>query len=162
MVFLVILSILTGFWQILGPRLCKPVTNGGNMLLSALQSISNAGGKTLAINRDSSGGGWFDQTELRTIYADKHSTIVLTDLNARDAEIHQSTTTVSSDGLTHSVASDLESNAVADPINTYVLINNTDGTRVEITTDKGNNESVLAKMIATNDNAPPKAKAIAA
>jgi trimeric autotransporter adhesin len=42
-------------------------------------------------------------------------------------EIHQATTTVSIDGLTRSVATDLDSNTTADRINTHALVNNADG-----------------------------------
>ena len=130
-VFLVILSILTGFWGIFGPRPRKPVTNCGGVLLCAVQAITSADSKT--INPDRAGGGWFEETEVRTIYADKHSTIVVTDLNAGGAEFHQSTT-VSIDGLTRSVATDLDSNGVADRINTNVLVINSDSSSMKTTT----------------------------
>ena len=160
--FLVILSILTVLWGIFGPGLRKPVTLGGDVLLSAVQTISSADGKLITISHDSTGGGWFDQTEVRTIFADKRSTIVVTDLNANGAEIHQTTTMVSADGLAGSVTTDLDNNGMADRINTHILVNNGDSSRVENTTDTGNNGTLLDKVITTNDNAPLKYKAKAA
>jgi hypothetical protein len=110
---------------------------GSGVLPNAVQTSTSAEGKLIAINPDSTGGGCFDQAEVRTIYADKHTTIVVTDLNANEAEIRQATTTVAVDGLTRNVATDLDNNGVADRINTHVLVNNGDGSRVETTTDTG-------------------------
>ena len=127
--------------------------NGGGILTSVIQTITSIDGKSITINRDSTGGGWFDQTEQRTTYADGHRTLVITDKNAdgraatdtvrqkgpadlfelrtrravlrgAGAEIHQATTTVSIDGFTRSVGTDMDSDLLADLINSYVLVSN--------------------------------------
>ena len=127
--------------------------NGGGILTSVIQTITSIDGKLITINRDSTGGGWFDQTEQRTTYADGHRTLVITDKNAdgraatdtvrqkgpvdlfelrahrailrgAGVEIHQATTTVLIDGFTRSVGTDMDSNATADRIHTHALVNN--------------------------------------
>jgi hypothetical protein len=77
--------------------------NGGGVLITSIQTISTIDGHSITINRDSTGGGWFDQQEVRTIFGDGHKTVVVTDKNADGSEIHQATTTVSIDGLSRSV-----------------------------------------------------------
>ena len=47
--------------------------------------------------------------------------------NADGTEIHHATTTVSIDGLTRSVGTDMDSDLMADRINTYALLNNCGG-----------------------------------
>jgi hypothetical protein len=74
------------------------------------------------------------------------------ELNAvspKPTETSVTETTVSTDGLTRSVATDLDSNGTADRINTHTLVNNPDGSRVETTTDTGNNGTLLDKVIST-------------
>ena len=128
--------------------------NGVVILTSVIETITSIDGKSITINRDSTGGGWFDQTELRlvrrsfseggTTYADGHRTLLITDKNAdgraatntfrqkgsvdlfelrgAGAEIDQATTTLSIDGFTRSVGTDMDSDAAADCINTYDLV----------------------------------------
>ena len=103
------------------------LNNGGGILTSAIQTITSIDGKSISINRDSTGGGWLDQSEVRTTYADGHRTLVITDKNADGTEIDQATTTVSIDGLTRSVGTDMDSDLLADRINTYALLNNRGG-----------------------------------
>ena len=103
------------------------LNNGGGILTSAIQTITSIDGKSISINRDSTGGGWLDQSEVRTTYADGHRTLVITDKNADGTEIDQATTTVSIDGLTRSVGTDMDSDLLADRINSYALLNNRGG-----------------------------------
>jgi Ca2+-binding RTX toxin-like protein len=123
--------------------------NGGGILTSAIQTITSIDGKSITINRDSTGGGWYDQSETRTTFADGHRTVVITDKNADGTEIHQATTTVSIDGLTRSVGTDLDSNATADRINTHALVNNGDGSRTETVSDTSNNATLLDRSVMT-------------
>jgi Ca2+-binding RTX toxin-like protein len=116
--------------------------NGGGVLINTIQTITSMDGKSVTINRDSTGGGWFDQQEVRTTFADGHRTLVITDKNADGTEIHQASTTVSIDGLVRSVGTDLDSNGVADLIVTDTLVNNADGSRYDTRTVTGNNGTV--------------------
>jgi trimeric autotransporter adhesin len=70
-------------------------------------------------------------------------------VSPKPTETSVTETTVSTDGLTRSVATDLDSNGTADRINTHTLVNNPDGSRVETTTDTGNNGTLLDKVIST-------------
>ena len=49
--------------------------------------------------------------------------MVITNKNADGTEIHQATTTVSIDGLTRSVGTDMDSDAVANCFNSQALVN---------------------------------------
>ena len=65
--------------------------NGGNVLLDAKTTVTSADGKTITISRDSTGGGWFDQREVRVTNADASRTITLTDLNPDGTTIRSET-----------------------------------------------------------------------
>jgi Ca2+-binding RTX toxin-like protein len=121
--------------------------NGGGVLIDSIQTITSSDGKSITINRDTTGGGWYNLSETRTTFVDGHRTLVVTDKNADGSEIHQATTTVSIDGLTRSVATDIDSNAIADRINTHALVNNADGSRTETTTDTSANGTLLDRVV---------------
>jgi trimeric autotransporter adhesin len=123
--------------------------NGGGVLINVIQTITSIDGKSVTINRDSTGGGWFDQSEQRTTFADGSRTFVVTDKNADGSEIRQATTTLSINGLTRSVGTDLDSNATADRIATIALVNNADGSRTETITDTSNNGTLLDRSVMT-------------
>ena len=121
------------------------LNNGGGILTSAIQTITSIDGKSITINRDPAGGGWFDQSEVRTTYADGHRTLVITDKNADGSEIHQATTTVSIDGFTRSVGTDMDSDLLADRISTYALLNNRGG----IGEAANDNQQQFARQLAS-------------
>lgn len=55
--------------------------NGGNLLLDSKQTITSTDGKTITISYDSTGGGWFNQREVRVTNPDGSRAITITDLN---------------------------------------------------------------------------------
>ncbi len=125
--------------------------NGGNIKLSSVQTITSADAKTITINRDSIGGGWYDQTETRITATDGSRIITITDKNPDGSEIKQVSTSYTVDGLSKTVSTDLDSNLTADQIVTDATATLVDGSRYETETVKSNNATILGyKWTATS------------
>lgn len=71
-------------------------------------TTTSADGNTITIERDSTGGGWFDQIETRITLADGSRTIEIEDLTEDGTVIGRAFETVSADGLTRSQDTDLD------------------------------------------------------
>ena len=83
--------------------------------VSATETVTSADGLVITINRDNSGGGWFDQQEVRTTDAVTGAlTIVKSDLAEDGSVIRSVTETFSADGLTRSEAMDLDGDGNAE------------------------------------------------
>jgi trimeric autotransporter adhesin len=127
--------------------------SGGGTKLSAVQTVTSADGKTITISRDTTGGSWFAQVEVQATAGDGSRTDTITNLNADGSEINKSTTSYSANGLTKTVAADIDGNGTTDRTVTDSLVVNGDGSRNETVTTTSNNGSDLGTVwTATSAN----------
>jgi len=120
--------------------------NGGGTKLSAVQTVTSADGKTITISRDSTGGGWFSQVEVQATAADGSRTDTITNLNADGSDINKSTSSYSVNGLTKTVAIDIDGNGTTDRTVTDSLAVNGDASRNETVATTSNNGSDLGTV----------------
>ncbi|WP_411892842.1 calcium-binding protein [Yoonia sp. SDW83-1] len=101
------------------------------ILLNRTVTTTSADGNTVSIERDSTGGGWFDQTELRVTAADGSMTIVTTDIGQDGSVIRSVDEAVSADGLTRTEAIDSDGDGLADVTVTHEIVVFENGGRLE-------------------------------
>lgn len=138
-----------------GGEVVKTVTNSVGataataILTDRTVTTTSADGKTITIERDSTGGGWFDQTEVRITAADGSMTIVTTDFGQDGTMIRRVNESVSADGMTRTEAVDRDGDGAADSIMTRAIIENPDGSRSETVTIKNPDNSVRSAVTET-------------
>ncbi len=131
------------------------------VLTSQTVTSTSADKLVVTIQRDSLGGGWFDQVETRTTHAvNKSMTIVVTDLSSDGSTIRQVTETVSADGMTRSEAIDHDGDGDIDLTINHVIVVNGDGSRSETITHLNNDGSTRSAVTETV-SADGKVKTIA-
>ena len=104
------------------------------LTVSRVVTSRSADGAVVSIDRDSTGGGWFDQSEVQTIHADGSRTVVITDLAKDGTVIRSSTETMTADGQTRSDAIDEDGSGTTDLTETHVISTDAAGVRTEETT----------------------------
>lgn len=104
------------------------------LTVSRVVTSRSADGADVSIDRDSTGGGWFDQSEVQTIHADGSRTVVITDLAKDGTVIRSSTETMTPDGQTRSDAIDEDGSGTTDLTETHVISTDAAGVRTEETT----------------------------
>ncbi|EBA12653.1 calcium-binding protein [Roseobacter sp. CCS2] len=119
------------------------------ILLNQTVTTTSADGNTVTIERDSTGGGWFDQIEVRTTATDGSMTIVTTDVGKDGTTIRSVDEAVSADGLTRTEAIDNDGDGIADITMTHVIVVNADGSRAETTTVTNPDGSVRSVVTET-------------
>lgn len=108
-------------------------------------TMTSADGATVTIERESTGGGWFDQVETWTTQTDDSKTIVVTELSDDGSVIRSITESVSADGLIRSEQIDADGDGSVDLINDHSIVINANGSRVEsIITKNGKFLNALA------------------
>ncbi|WP_368039866.1 beta strand repeat-containing protein, partial [Ruegeria atlantica] len=132
---------------------------GSAVLVNATKTTTSADGKTVTIERDSTGGGWYDQTEVRTTHADDSMIIVTTDRGSDGSVIRSSTETVSADGLTRTDAIDEDGDGTVDLTISHVIVVNADGTRSE-TIRHLNEDGSLRSAVTESVSADGRTKTI--
>ncbi|MCG7522233.1 DUF4214 domain-containing protein [Ruegeria sp. Ofav3-42] len=130
------------------------------VLVSATKTTTSADGQIVTIERDSTGGGWYDQTEVRTTHADDSMTIVTTDRGSDGNVIRSSTETVSADGLTRTDAIDEDGDGTVELTISHVIVVNADGTRSE-TIRYLNEDGSLRSAVTESISADGRTKTIA-
>ncbi len=130
------------------------------ILTSETKTTTSADGNTITIERDSTGGGWYDQTEVRTTHADDSMTIVTTDIGPDGSVIRSSTETVSADGLTRTDAIDEDGDGGVDLTITHTIVINADGSRSE-TIEYFNEDGSLRSSVTESVSADGQTKTIA-
>ncbi|KIC42768.1 hypothetical protein RA27_05345 [Ruegeria sp. ANG-R] len=130
------------------------------ILLSETRTTTSADGNTVTIERDSTGGGWYDQTEVRTTHGDDSMTIVTTDRDPNGGVIRSSTETVSADGLTRADAIDEDGDGLVDLTITHTIVINADGSRSE-TIEHFNQDGSLRSSVTESVSADGQTKTIA-
>jgi hypothetical protein len=121
------------------------------------QTTISADNKIITINRDSMGGGWFDQSEVRTTNANGSVTTVISDLAKSGAVLHRQTENVSIDGSVRTEVTDENNDNVADTTVNHTITTDVNGIRTEII-DTRNGASLLhpSQTIVTSANGKSK------
>ncbi|WP_108814363.1 beta strand repeat-containing protein [Loktanella sp. Alg231-35] len=119
------------------------------ILLNQTVTSTSADGNTITIDRDSTGGGWFDQIEVRTTAADGSMTIVTTDVGQDGTVIRSVDESVSANGLTRTEAIDSDGDGLTDVTMTHVIVVNPDGSRSETITTLNQDGSTRAVVTET-------------
>jgi hypothetical protein len=109
----------------------------------------SADGKVVTVERDSHGGGWFDQREVRTTHADGSRTTLISDLAHSGGVIRSSSETVSVNGLTRSEGIDQDGNGISDTTTNDAITIAVYNSRTEITTVINGNGSVRSREAET-------------
>ncbi|WP_286192532.1 DUF4214 domain-containing protein [Stappia sp. BW2] len=125
--------------------------SGSNLTTAVLTSrevtTKSADHKVETIERDSMGGGWFDQRETRTEAADGSFTIVVENL-AQDGTVITSTSeTVSLDGSQRIDGMDADGDGAADTIETHLVDKHADDSRPETVTVTNQDGSLHSKTV---------------
>jgi hypothetical protein len=114
------------------------------ILTGRVVTTTSADGKSVVIDRDSSGGGWFDQHEVRTINADGSRTKVVSDLGQDGTVIRSVSETISANGQTRTTGVDEDGDGTADTTTTHAITINGDNSRTEVTSLTSQNGSLRA------------------
>ncbi|WP_298922493.1 DUF4214 domain-containing protein, partial [uncultured Roseobacter sp.] len=102
-------------------------------LVNRVVTTTSADGADVTIQRDSTGGGWFDQQEIRTTQPDGSRSIVINDLAEDGSVIRGSSETTSIDGLTRSKGTDEDGDSQNDVTVTHSITEHADDSRTEST-----------------------------
>lgn len=103
------------------------------ILTSRTVTTTSADGKVITIERDSTGGGWFDQREVWTTNADGSRTEVIQELAQNGSVIHGRSETVSINGLTRTEGTDRDGNGTAETVESHAITIAGDNSRTEVT-----------------------------
>ncbi|WP_041769204.1 DUF4214 domain-containing protein [Pseudovibrio sp. FO-BEG1] len=101
------------------------------VLRSRTQTTTSADGNTLTIERDMTGGGWFDQREVRATQSDGSKAITISALAKDGSVITSRSETVSSDGSVRVDGHDQDGDGSADTTQTHSVTVNGDDSRSE-------------------------------
>lgn len=96
-------------------------------------TTTSADGTVITIERDSVGGGWFDQREVWTTHADGSRTELLQELAQNGSVIHGRSETVSANGLVRSEGTDRDGNGVAETVESHSIVIAANNSRTEVT-----------------------------
>lgn len=110
---------------------------------------TSADGRTQSITRDADGDGHDDQTVVTVKGIDGSSVSTTSDYSPTNLLVDQATRTVSTDGLTTTIAWDLDGDGITDRTRSDVTIQNLDGSRTETIIDKNSNGSIHQQGIMT-------------
>ncbi|NEY92053.1 hypothetical protein [Tabrizicola oligotrophica] len=123
------------------------------VVLDRVVTTTSADGKQVSIQRDTTGGGWFDQTEVRTTAANGSRTVVISDLANEGSVIRSSTETQTADGLTRVRSDNLDGTGGEDRITTEILSEDAEGVRTEITavTNRDGSDRVSETLVISAD-----------
>ncbi|WP_195822546.1 DUF4214 domain-containing protein [Roseobacter sp. MH60115] len=112
------------------------------IVTSRIVTTTSADGADVTIQRDSTGGGWFDQEEIRTTLPDGSRSIVINDLAEDGSTIRGSSETTSVDGLIRTKGTDEDGDTLDDVTVTHSIIEHGDGRRTESTQAHNQNNSL--------------------
>ncbi|WP_299919398.1 DUF4214 domain-containing protein [uncultured Roseobacter sp.] len=112
------------------------------ILVSRIVTTTSADGADVTIQRDSTGGGWFDQEEIRTTNIDGSRSIVINDLADDGSVIRGSSETTAIDGLTRTQGTDEDGDGVDDLTVTHRITEHGDGSRTESTVARNRDGSL--------------------
>ncbi|MCT8327939.1 DUF4214 domain-containing protein [Acidimangrovimonas sediminis] len=127
--------------------------------VSRTVTTRSADGASVVIERDSTGGGWFDQREVQVINADGSRTNTTSDLSQSGSVIRSVSETVAADGRTRATAANEDGLGGADTITTHVITVNGDLSRTEAVS-VSNGDATLRSRETTVVSADGKTKTI--
>ncbi len=123
---------------------------GNDLTTAVLQSVDvttiSADGLVETIERDSMGGGWYDEREVRTTNANGSLTIALSALAKNGSVINSLTETVSANGLQRVESIDEDGDGTADTVTTHTVTENADDSRTESISVKNSNASLRSSV----------------
>ncbi|NJN35797.1 MAG: hypothetical protein HC794_00585, partial [Nitrospiraceae bacterium] len=119
------------------------------LLVNRTVTTTSADGKVITIERDSLGGGWFDQREVWTTNADGSRTEVLSELAQNGTVIHSRSETVSINGLVRTEGTDLDGNGAAETVVGHTITVAADNSRTELVTVRNGDNSLRASETET-------------
>ncbi|MAM09614.1 MAG: hypothetical protein CML23_03960 [Rhizobiaceae bacterium] len=135
--------------------------SGSDMASATIESrkvtTTSADGSVITIERDGTGGGWFDSREVRTRHADGSLTTETAVLGADGSVITATSETVSADGKTRSTGVDLDGDGLYDRTTVFEIADGTDGSRSE-TTEVFNRDGSLRTSSAKSVDAAGRIK----
>ncbi|WP_227271568.1 hypothetical protein [Roseobacter weihaiensis] len=112
------------------------------IVASRVVTTTSADGSDVTIQRDSTGGGWFDQEELRTSLGDDGRSTVINDLAEDGSIIRGSGETITSDGLTRMKGTDEDGDGSDDLIVVHDITEHNDDSRTESTVARNQDGSL--------------------
>jgi Ca2+-binding RTX toxin-like protein len=119
------------------------------ILVDRVVTGTSADGKVITINRDSTGGGWFDQREVWTTNADGSRMEVLSEL-AQDGTVIQSRSeTVGISGLVRVEGTDLDGNGAAETVVSHTITVAGNNSRTEVVTVRNGDTTLRASETET-------------
>jgi len=114
------------------------------ILTSRTVTTTSPDGKVITIQRDSDGGGWFDQREVWTTNLDGSRTEVIQELAQSGTVIHGRSETVSADGLVRVEGTDRDGNGAAETVESHSITVAVDNSRTEVTEVRNGDGSLRA------------------
>jgi Ca2+-binding RTX toxin-like protein len=126
------------------------VTNfegSGSRILNRTVTTTSGDLKSVTINRDSTGSGFFDQVETRVTDAAGNLTITVTDYNPDGSLKDRGITTTSASGLSRTAQIDVNGDGVVDLTQTDVTVVNADGGRTETVSDFNTDGSLRDRTV---------------
>ncbi len=123
------------------------------VLANRTVTTTSATGDTVTVERDSTGGGWFDQVEIRSVLANDSRTVAISDLANDGSVIISSFETISADGLSRSTAVDMDGDGVTDVTTNHTIVVHADGsrtTRTEQTNSDGTPRSTSTETVSAD------------
>lgn len=117
------------------------------IVTSRVVTTTSADGGDVTIQRDSTGGGWFDQEEIRTTALDGSRSIVIKDLDKDGGIIRSSSESTSIDGLTRTKGTDEDGDALSDVTVTHSITEHGDGRRTEVTETRNQDSSLRSSEV---------------
>ncbi|KZM51804.1 hypothetical protein OA90_00345 [Labrenzia sp. OB1] len=118
-----------------------------DVLTSREVTTKSADHKVETIERDSFGGGWFDQRETRDEAADGSLTILVSDLAQDGTVIMSRSESVSADGASRVDSLDADGDGAADSTETHTVETHADDSRTETVAVSNQDGSLRSKVI---------------
>ncbi|MFT4129087.1 hypothetical protein [Labrys sp. (in: a-proteobacteria)] len=124
------------------------VSNSG-ALLSKSVTTDSADRMTSTINVDNNGDGHIDQTQVSTTNTDGSTTRTLSEFAANGSLVDKTLTTVSANGLSTTIQSDLTGDGVYDGSTSDAIVLNTDGSKAETIANYSGSGALQSKQVVT-------------
>ena len=115
------------------------------VLDSRVVTTRSVDGKSVVIERDSNGGGWFNQREVQTINADGSRTNTISDLGQNGTVIRSVAETISADGKTRTTAVNEDGTGGADTTTAHQITVNGDLSRTEVVSVTNQNGTLRSR-----------------
>lgn len=127
------------------------VRNNGGVLLSSTQTQTSLDGSQIIIERDTRGGGYMTESEIRQRAGNGDLTVTLSTFNPDGSLVDKIVKSTSNGGLTRVEAYDLDGNNTTDLTVSDVTVVNAGGSRTETITETNGNGSLRRRTITNID-----------